>query len=152
MHPTRLAQAQGFDQLIWTDAKTHTYVEESGVMNMACVIKGKIVTPPLGDTILAGITRMSVLEVARLKGYQVVERKIKVSELINGIANGSVTEVFGMGTAATIISCASITHKNKKYLLPSVGEGSVASKLYTELDNIKRGVKKGPKGWVKVVA
>lgn len=148
MLPTREAQEEGFDQLIWTDAKTHTIIEESGMMNIACVIRRKLVTPPAGNTILAGITRDSLLTIAPTLGIKVEERKITVNELIKGIVSGAVTEVFGMGTAATIASCASITHKGKKYLLKDWGENSVANRLFIELDSIKRGNKKAPKGWI----
>ncbi|MSR71423.1 MAG: branched-chain amino acid aminotransferase [Candidatus Taylorbacteria bacterium] len=151
MHPTRLAQQAGFDQLIWTDAVTHTYIEESGTMNVMCVIDGVLTTPALSETILSGLTRDSVLKVAKDLGIKVKERKISVAELIKGLTNGKVSEVFGAGTAVTIAPCASITYKSKKYNLPDVGEQSIAKKIAHVLDSIKRGEANDKHGWVHVI-
>ncbi len=162
LYPTRVAQDNGFDQLIWTDSATHTYIEESGTMNIMCVIDGVLVTPQLGDTILAGITRDSILTLAREAGIKVEERKLKSSELVDGLTNGKVSEVFGVGTAATVIKFASITDGDgaksgakdgaKKFILTDLGEKSMAHKLYCELDAIKRGEKADTHNWVYRIA
>jgi len=152
LYPTKLAQEAGFDQLIWTDAATHTHVEESGTMNIMCVIGGTLVTPELGPTILSGITRDSVLSIARDLGIKVEERKLAVSELVEGLAGGRVSEVFGVGTAVTIVRCASITHDSKRYELPDPGQDSLSAKLYAELDAIKRGERADTRNWVHAIA
>ena len=103
LYPAKQGQLKGYHQLLWTDAKTHEFVEESGTMNIVFVIDGKIITPSEeSDTILRGITKRSVLEVAQQWGYEIEERKISVKEVIESIKNGSCTEAFGAGTAATI--------------------------------------------------
>lgn len=151
MLPTKLAQEKGFDQLIWTDAATHTFIEECGTMNIACVMDGTFVTPALSETILSGITRNTALTVAQDMGMKVEEKKIKLTELLEGIEKGTVTEVFGLGTAATIIKFASITNGAKKYEIKDIGEKSFAVKLYNELDAIKRGEKKDTHSWMYTV-
>ncbi|MDB5259024.1 MAG: branched-chain amino acid aminotransferase, group [Candidatus Taylorbacteria bacterium] len=151
MLPTKLAQQAGFDQLIWTDAATHSYVEESGTMNILFVIDGKLVTPNLSNTILAGITRDSIIAIAKEWNIPVEERKVAVAELVEGLAKGTVTEVFGAGTAATIIAVESITHDGKKYPLPKADEKSLSAKIYAELEAIKRGKKADARGWMHQV-
>ncbi len=151
MLPSMLAQKEGYDQLIWTDSQSHSFIEESGVMNIACIMNGALVTPVVSETILSGITRKSILEIAQDLGYKVEERKLSVDELLKGILDGSVAEVFGMGTAATIVRVATITHEGKKYTLADRGEMSIAAKLYAELDGIKRGTKKDTHRWVKKI-
>jgi branched-chain amino acid aminotransferase len=101
LYPTSLAKKDGYDQLIWTDAREHKYVEESGTMNLMFVINNVLITPKLGDTILAGITRDSVLQLARDWNFPVEERKISVDEIIAAYENGTLQEAFGTGTAAT---------------------------------------------------
>ena len=148
LYPTRLAQEAGFDQLIWTDSATHTFIEESGTMNIMAVIDGTLVTPALGDTILAGITRNSVLTLAREMGINVEERKLTAKELTDGLKSGKVSEVFGAGTAATIMKFASITEGSDKFILPDLAEKSLAQRFFTELDAIKKGEKKDTHNWL----
>ena len=152
MHPTRKAQQEGFDQLIWTDAATHSYIEESGTMNIMCVINGTLVTPSLSETILSGLTRDSLLTIARDLGIKVEERKISVTELVEGLEKGTVSEVFGAGTAVTVARCATVTYQGKKYEVPDAGENAVAQKLHRELDAIKRGEKPDRFGWMQKIA
>ena len=102
IYPAKLAQDKGYHQLIWTDGKNHEYIEESGTMNIMFVIEDTLVTPALSDSILAGITRDSVLKLARHWGMKVEERKVSVRELVDGLQKGKVKEAFGAGTAATI--------------------------------------------------
>lgn len=145
--PTRLAKEKGFDQLIWTDAATHTRVEESGTMNMMCVLDGKIVTPKLSNTILGGITRDSVLTLAKEKGWSVEERELTVEEFVSGLKSKKIQEVFGVGTAATIIAAASVTFTDTKYLLPVPGAESFSVILYKQLESIKKGEQKDKHKW-----
>lgn len=148
IYPAKLAQDQGYHQLIWTDGKTHEYVEESGTMNLMFVIDDVLVTPALSDSILAGITRQSVLELAHQWDIKVEERKISVKELIAALEQGKVQEAFGAGTAATIAHIELIGYEGKNYPLPPVEKRAFANKVLTELENIKRGKNPDPLGWI----
>ncbi len=148
IYPAKLAQDQGYHQLIWTDGKTHEYVEESGTMNVMFVIDNVLVTPALSDSILAGITRKSVLELARHWGMQVEERKISVKELVTALEQDKVQEAFGAGTAATIAHIELIGHEGKNYVLPSIEKRQFSNKVYAELESIKRGKSPDPFGWI----
>jgi branched-chain amino acid aminotransferase len=148
IYPTRLANDQGYDQLIWTDGKDHKYIEESGTMNIMFVMNDVVLTPALSDSILAGITRDSVLKLARNWGIKVEERKIAVKELVDGLEKGAVTEAFGVGTAATIAHIDLIGHSGKNYTLPPVAERKFSNRVYLELERIKRGLHADPFGWM----
>lgn len=148
LYPAKLAQADGYHQLIWTDGKAHKYVEESGTMNVMFIIDDVLVTPSLGDSILPGITRDSVLTLARHWGMKVEERKISVAELIEGLKSGRVQEAFGAGTAATIAHIELIGHEGKNYYLPPVEERKFSNKVLKELDEMKRGLAPDPFDWI----
>jgi branched-chain amino acid aminotransferase len=148
IYPTRLANEQGYDQLIWTDGKEHQYIEESGTMNVMFVINDVVVTPALSDSILAGVTRDSVLSLARHWGMKVEERRVSVKELIQGLEKGTVTEAFGVGTAATIAHIETIGYEGKRYALPPVIERKFSNRVYGELDGIKRGTLPDPFDWM----
>lgn len=151
IYPTKLANEKGFDQLIWTDGVEHKFIEESGTMNVMFVIDNKVVTPALSDSILAGITRDSVLKLAKHWGMEVEERKISVDELVTALENNRVSEAFGAGTAATIAHIELIAHGDKKFMLPPVENRKFSAKVYGELENIKRGVSADPFGWMMKV-
>jgi branched-chain amino acid aminotransferase len=148
IYPTKVANEKGYDQLIWTDGKTHEYIEESGTMNVMFVINDTLVTPALSDSILAGITRDSVLQLARHWGMKVEERKISVKELVNELEKGNVSEAFGAGTAATIAHIELIGYEGKNYVLPTVSERKFSNRVYEELEGIKRGLRNDPFGWM----
>jgi branched-chain amino acid aminotransferase len=148
IYPSKLALDQGYHQLIWTDGKEHQYIEESGTMNVMFVIDDTLVTPALSDSILAGITRDSVLKIARSWGMKVEERKISVKELVPALQEGRVKEAFGAGTAATIAHIELIGHEGKDYPLPPVEKREFANKVYKELEGIKRGTRSDPFGWM----
>lgn len=148
IYPAKLAQDKGYHQLIWTDGITHEYIEESGTMNVMFVIDGTLITPPLSDSILAGITRDSVLQLAKSWGWPVAERKISVKELRTNLEQGLVTEAFGMGTAATIASIALIGFDDKDYQLPALTGDAKSSQIRTYLDRLKRGLEKDDFGWL----
>jgi branched-chain amino acid aminotransferase len=148
IYPAKLAQDKGYHQLIWTDGKNHEYIEESGTMNVMFVIDGTLVTPELSDSILAGITRDSVLTLARQWGMKVEERKISVSELRAGLEAGKVTEAFGAGTAATIAHIELVGFDDKDYYLPPIAERKFANKVFDELEGIKRGKRPDTFGWL----
>jgi branched-chain amino acid aminotransferase len=148
IYPAKLAQDQGYHQLIWTDGKEHQYIEESGTMNVMFVIGDTLVTPALSDSILAGITRDSVLTIARSWGMKVEERKISVPELIEALESGKVKEAFGAGTAATIAHIELIGFEGKDYQLPAVEKREFSNKVYKELEGMKRGNRPDPFGWI----
>jgi branched-chain amino acid aminotransferase len=148
IYPTKLAAAQGYHQLIWTDGKKHEYIEESGTMNVMFVVDDVLITPALSDSILAGITRDSILQIARQWGIKVEERKISAKEIVEGLKSGNVKEAFGTGTAATIAPIESIGYEGKDYPLPSSERTGFASRVYEELEGIKRGNRPDPHNWV----
>lgn len=148
IYPAKLAQDEGYHQLIWTDGKKHVYIEESGTMNVMFVIDDTLVTPALSDSILAGITRDSVVKLAKHWGMKVEERKISVKELVEGLQNGKVKEAFGAGTAATIAHIELIGHEGKDYYLPPIADRKFSNRVLEELDGMKRGTKPDPFGWI----
>jgi branched-chain amino acid aminotransferase len=152
MYPTRLAQQKGYQQLIWTDGKTHSFVEESGTMNLMFVIGDTLVTPALSDTILAGITRNSVLALAREWGMKVEERKVSVLEIIEAHENGLLKEAFGVGTAATIAQIIGIGHIDNYYPLPPVEERQFSPKIDETLRNIRKGKAEDKFNWMFKIA
>lgn len=140
LYPAKLGQDQGYDQLIWTDAKEHKYIEESGTMNIMFLIGNKLITPYIDlKTTLAGITRDSILTLAKDKGIEVEERRVSIKEVINAAKDGSLKDVFGTGTAATIAQVASITYNEERYELPPISERSLSNELAQEIQDIKRG-------------
>jgi branched-chain amino acid aminotransferase len=148
IYPTKLALEQGYHQLIWTDGVEHKYIEESGTMNVMFVIDDTLVTPALSDSILAGITRDSVLKLARKRGMKVEERKISVNELVEKLQQGRVTDAFGVGTAVTIAPIELIGFEGKDYNLPPVGVREFSTGMLAELESIRRGQAADPFGWV----
>lgn len=148
IYPAKLAQADGYDQLIWTDARDHQYIEESGTMNVMFVIDGTLVTPALSDSILAGITRDSVLTLARSWHMPVEERKVTVKEVIAAAESGTLTEAFGVGTAATIAPIESLAFEDRDYVLPALTKTAFSRRVYDELDGIKHGTRPDNFGWV----
>lgn len=148
LYPAMLAQEKGYHQLVWTDGIEHKYIEESGTMNIMFVIDGKLITPALSDSILAGITRDSVLTIAREWGMEVEERRLPVEELINALEEGRVSEAFGAGTAATIAHIELIGFRGKDYTLPPVDKREFSHKVLKELDDIRTGKKEDKHGWI----
>ena len=108
-YPTRQARLEGYDQVLWTDGRENKYIEESGMMNVLFVIGDALVTPPLSDSILDGITRDSLLTLARDMGYKTEERPVAVSELEKAFRDGTLTEAFGAGTAAVVAGAGKAT-------------------------------------------
>jgi len=147
MLPTAEAQAEGFDQLIWTDAKDHKYVEESGAANLMFVINGKIVTPEVRETILDGVTRDTILELAKSMGIEVEERRVLIQEMLDNIENGSLTEAFAVGTAATVTQISEISYEGKNYLLTDPATRTVSTGIAKKLNEIRYGVIADEFGW-----
>ena len=149
--PAKKAMQEGFDQLIWTDSKEHEYIEEMGAANVMFVIDGKLVTPSTRDTILKGVTRASIIQLAKDFGIEVEERRVSVTEVLEAIANGTCTDVFGAGTAATIAQVAEIVADGKSYMLPNPSESVFAVKIRKALDDIKYGRVEDVRGWNFIV-
>ncbi|WP_161888812.1 branched-chain amino acid aminotransferase [Pontibacter russatus] len=150
--PSRKMQEKGYDQLIWTDAKEHKYVEESGTMNVMFVIDDVLVTPSLSTSILHGVTRDSVLTVARDLGYKVEERKVAVDEVIAAQQAGKLTEAFGTGTAAIISQIALIHHNGQDYELPPVETRKISNSIGAALDKIRTGQVPDTHNWVQKIS
>lgn len=148
MLPTMNAQANGFDQLIWTDGSEHKYIEESGTMNVFFQIGDTIVTPELSNTILDGITRNSCIQLLKKDGVKVEERKVSVNEIIKAAKDGILLDAFGTGTAALIAKINSITHEGEKYILPTVDSRIISNKLYNDLEAIRTSALPDTFGWI----
>jgi len=143
------AAKEGFTQVLWLDALERRWVEEVGTMNMAFVVKDELVTPPLGGTILPGVTRDSVLELARSWGMKVTERPIAIDEVIEGAETGALQEAFGMGTAAVIAPVGKISYKGREVTINRFETGPVARRLYDTITKIQLGDLEDPFGWVE---
>ena len=139
LYPAVQAQKEGFHQLIWTDGKEHNFVEESGTMNLFFVINNKLMTPPLGDTVLDGVTRDSIISVCPELDIDIEIRKVSVKEIIDSLDNGSMTEAFGAGTAATIAPIKIIAFQSKKYNLPENNKLTFSEMILDYLNNLKFG-------------
>jgi branched-chain amino acid aminotransferase len=140
LYPTELAKQEGYDQVLWTDGQDHEYIEESGMMNVFFVIGDVLVTPPLTDSILDGVTRDSLLVLAREAGMRVEERPVSVKELEEGLERGLVKEAFGAGTAAVVSPIRVIGIDGRDHALAAAGErGSHAYTLKHALDGIRYG-------------
>jgi branched-chain amino acid aminotransferase len=148
LKPAVDAAKQGYDQLIWTDAKTHEFVEESGTMNLMFVIADTLVTAPTGDTILNGITRDSILQIAKDLGMKVEERPIRVTEVIDAIKNGTMQEAFGAGTAATVAQIQTICNDGIDYELPPVEGRKYSQQFLKILTDLKTGKTEDTHGWI----
>ena len=151
MYPTKLAQLEGYNQLIWTDASEHRYVEESGTMNAIFIIDGKLVTPELSSSILDGITRRSVLQLARDWGMTVEERKVSAVEVMQALAEGRLQEAFGVGTAATIAPISVIGYQGHDHELPAPGEDAFSLRAGAALHAIRTGQAPDTHGWMVAV-
>jgi branched-chain amino acid aminotransferase len=146
--PAKKATEKGYQQLLWTDSKEHKYFEESGTMNVMFVIGDTLVTPPLSTSILAGITRDSILTIAREWGVKVEERRVSVEEIVEAHAKGELKDAFGTGTAATITHIAAINVNGKDLVLPAEGERELSNKLNDHILGLKYGDIEDTHGWV----
>lgn len=150
-YPTQVAKKEGFDQVLWTDHKEHKYIDEVGMMNVMFVLNGKLVTPKLNTAILDGITRDSILTMAREEGIPVEERRISVDELEEGFKNKKLTEAFGAGTAAVVAPIAVINIHGTDYSIPAVTPDSIQLRMKTKLAAIRSGAVADTHGWNYIV-
>jgi branched-chain amino acid aminotransferase len=142
------AAAKGYSQVLWLDAISGRFVEEVGAMNICFVYEGKqIVTPPLSDSILPGVTRDSVLALAPDLGYEVAESPVEVHEMLADIKSGKITEVFGCGTAAVIAPVGVFEYESDIISINENKPGPVATRLFRALTDIQFGRAPDPYGW-----
>lgn len=146
MAQTRAAEL-GYDQVLWLDGVEQRYIEEVGSMNIFFVIDGKLVTPELNGSILPGITRQSIIQLAQHLGYGVEERKIAIDEVFEAAEDGTLTEIFGTGTAAVIAPVGEIKYQERELTVGSGKPGAVTEELYQRYTNIQNGVEEDPFGW-----
>ena len=146
------AATEGCDQVVWLDAIERKYVEEMGGMNLFFIIgsgeDAEIVTPELSGSLLPGVTRDSLLRLARHLGYPVTERKVSVEEWESRVASGEITEVFACGTAAVITPVGSVKHAGGGYSIGDGGPGEITMRLRETLTGIQRGSVEDPFGWM----
>ena len=151
-----LAQAEasrnGCDQVIFLDAAEHRWIEELGGMNVFFVMAdGTLVTPPLAGTILPGVTRLSLVALAKAAGLRVEERPYAFDQLREDVASGRVTEVFACGTAAVISAIGRLRYPGGEFVIAGGAKGPVTQKLYEQLTGIQRGKIADSHGWVRRV-
>ena len=145
-YPTKLAIEQGFQQIIWTDSNNHNAIEEAGTMNLFFVIGDKLITSPTSDSILDGITRKSIIELAKFHNIDVLEREITIDEILKEFKSGNLKEIFGSGTAVVVLPIKSFGHRDQLYTLSSE-KSSVSSFLKEKLNNIQYNISNEFKNW-----
>lgn len=150
MFPTKLAQKEGFDQVLWTDGELHESLEETGTSNVFVVTEEAIYTPELNDSLLAGITRDSIIKLLRNQGKNVIETKVKVKDLIKWHQEGSLREMFVSGTAATVTNIELFSYKGSKYNV-NVTENLLSKEIIRTFNDMKTLVLTDPFDWVNVV-
>lgn len=143
------AKKKGFDQVLWLDGIEKRYIEEVGAMNMFFVYGNRVVTASLDGSILNGITRNSVIQLAGKLGFTVEERKLDIETIMADIKNASLTEAFGSGTAAVITPVEALCYKDTTATIGSGGVGTLTQKLYDTLSGIQTGHIPDSFGWVK---
>ncbi|RKS03176.1 branched-chain amino acid aminotransferase [Flavobacterium sp. 102] len=149
-YPQKLAQEKGFQQIIWTDDATHTKLEEAGTMNVFFRINDTLYTAPTSERILDGVTRKSLIDLAKREGIKVEVRSVLVEELVNAAKDGSLKEIFGAGTAAVVNPIVGFQYKDVYYELPKL-ENSFALELKDKLTKIQYKLADDTFGWtVKV--
>ena len=151
-YPTKLANSKGFQQVIWTDANEHKYIEECGTMNIWFRIGDKLVTPALSDSILSGITRDSIMIIAKDMGIDVEEERIAVSDIVRAYNAGELREVFGTGTAVSVSQINSIVFRDNKMIFSEIADADAyALKLRQRIQSIQKGRVGDPYGWTTKV-
>jgi branched-chain amino acid aminotransferase len=145
-YPTQLAIEQGYQQVVWTDDNTHEYIEEAGSMNIFVRINDTLLTSPVSDRILDGVTRKSVIDIAKAEGISIEIRKIRVEEVINASKNGNLKEMFGAGTAAVISPISGFGHRGEHYELPELKD-SYANRIKKRITDIQYNKAEDSFGW-----
>ncbi|RAJ15225.1 branched-chain amino acid aminotransferase [Olleya aquimaris] len=149
IRPTELAKAKGYDQVLWLDAIEHKYIQEVGTMNIFFKIDGKFITPKRDGSILDGITRMSVIDILRDKGFEVIERTITIDEIKEASKNNTLEEAFGTGTAVGIAYIQEIGVDGETIHVSN--ESPVGLEVNDTLNAIKTGKVEDKFGWMTKV-
>jgi branched-chain amino acid aminotransferase len=147
----KVAQAKGFHNVMWLDGKERKFIEESGVMNIMFVIKGVAITPNLSGTILAGVTRDSVLTLLREMQIPCEERPISLDEILAAHTAGTLQEAFGIGTAAVIAPIAAIGYHDRELQIPTGATNGIAKKIHSKLTAIQTGREPDTHNWLLYV-
>ncbi len=145
--PAEIAKKKGYTQVLWLDGVESRYIEEVGTMNILFVIDNKLVTPPLEGTILPGVTRDSVIRLAKDWGITVEERQISIDEVFAASKDGRLQEVFGSGTAAVISPVGEIRHLDETIIVNNKKIGTLSQKFYDEITGIQYGEREDKFGW-----
>ncbi|MFN2262533.1 MAG: branched-chain amino acid aminotransferase [Psychroflexus sp.] len=145
-YPTNLAKAKGYEQVIWTDADKHEYLEEAGTMNIFFRINDKLVTAPTNERILKGVTRASIIQLAKDNGIEVEVGPVEVKRIIEAAEKGELKEIFGSGTAATIAQVTGFEYQNKYHDLPEV-ENPYNVFFKSKLQDIQYNRTEDPHNW-----
>jgi branched-chain amino acid aminotransferase len=147
LHAAEDAKHEGFTQVLWLDGVHRKYIEEVGTMNIMLKIGDEIITPPLAGTILAGVTRDSVLALTREWGLRVSERPITIDEVVEAARKGTLQEVWGTGTAAVISPVGELAYKGERIVVNGGGIGPLTQKLYDTIVSIQYGTAPDTSGW-----
>lgn len=145
-YPTQLAIDKGYQQVIWTDDNTHEYIEEAGAMNIFVRINDTLITAPTSDRILDGITRKSLIEIAKAEGIKVEVRKLSVHEVVSAANKGTLKEMFGAGTAAVISPICGFGFHGEDFDIPEL-ENTYSSLLKKRITDIQTNKSEDPFGW-----
>ncbi|MFP4040831.1 MAG: branched-chain amino acid aminotransferase [Desulfosudaceae bacterium] len=152
LYATEKAHQEGYTQVLWLDGVEKRYVEEVGSMNIFFIIGDELVTPALNGSILPGVTRDSVIELARSWGRQVTERQISIDEIVAAHEQGTLREVFGSGTAAVISPVGVIKHGDRVMTIGDGQAGEFSRRMFEALTDIQYGRAEAPAGWIEPVA
>ena len=145
------AHAEGYTQVLWLDGVEQKFIEEVGAMNIFFVIDNEIITPELNGSILPGITRDSVIKLAKHWGMAVSERKISIDEIMAADTAGKLTEIFGSGTAAVVSPVGELKYGDDVISVGDGGVGPVAQRLFDAIQGIQYGQAEDPMGWIEPV-
>ncbi len=153
LYASEIAKKMGYTQVLWLDAAERKYVEEVGTSNIFFMIDDELITPPLSGTILPGVTRNSVLQLARSWGMKVSEKRLSMEEITTAVENGRLQEVFASGTAAVVSPVGWIYYRNKEYPIAGGNIGKLTRRLFDEIQDIQYGRKSDPFGWrIKIMS
>ncbi|MBN1615303.1 MAG: branched-chain amino acid aminotransferase [Deltaproteobacteria bacterium] len=147
LYASRIAQQMGYTQVLWLDAIERKYVEEVGTSNIFFVIGEELITPALSGAILGGITRDSVIHMAKHWGVPVIERAVSMDEIMDAAARGTLKEIFASGTAAIVSPVGQIYYQDKEHVINGGRIGTLTERLYNEILQIQYGMKEDPFGW-----
>ncbi len=142
------AHAEGFTQVLWLNASDRESIEEVGTMNIFFRIEDEVITPILEGTILPGVTRDSVVQLVKDKGYKMTERHITIGEIVKAAEGGALQEMFGSGTAAVVSPVSQFRYQGKDYTVGDGSTGKLAAELFDEISGMQTGQKPDPHGWV----